>query len=323
MSIENTNLFFSIGIPAWKTSFLNETIESVLCQTYENFELIIVNDASPYPVDEFVKSYNDERIRYYCNEKNYGARNMVDNWNKCLNYARGSYFLLLGDDDRLEPDCLEEFAALIDRMPGLNVYHCRAGIINESSELIGYTESRPEFENVYDAIWHRIRGFRGQYISDYVYQREVLTDMGGFYKLPMGWASDDISCYRAMIGQGMAHTQKPVFSYRQNAASMSSSGSVYLKLEAIRGERNWFEEFLLNEPLEAESKITHQNIKHYLPDYIRKKQVGTLALWARWVDLLRFRELNKLGVDFKSLLFSVALKIKFCVIGAMKRRFAQ
>ena len=72
---------FSITIPAYKRSYLKEAIDSCLAQTYGDFELIIVNDHSPENLDAIVTQYNDPRIRYYVNEKNCGAVNVVDNWN--------------------------------------------------------------------------------------------------------------------------------------------------------------------------------------------------------------------------------------------------
>ena len=59
---------FSVTIPAYKARFLKECIESILAQTYKDFELIIVNDASPEDLTSIVKSFNDPRIRYYINE---------------------------------------------------------------------------------------------------------------------------------------------------------------------------------------------------------------------------------------------------------------
>lgn len=311
--------FFSIGIPVWKTAYLKEAVTSVLSQTSGDFELIIVDDASPDPVDEIVNLFNDERINFYRNKTNLGAANLVDNWNKCLGYARGTYFMLLGDDDKLEPDCLHEFASLIGRWPDLNVYHCRSAIINEKSEYTGFTESRPEFELVYDAIWHRMRGFRTQFISDYVYRREELVALGGFFKLPMGWASDDISAYRAMMYKGIAHTQKPVFCYRQNAASMSMSGSVYSKLNAITGEHQWYETFLQQEPLDTASLILRMNISRLLPNYIRNKQMGTIALWARWTELLRYRQFKNRGVSAGTFVLSVLLKIQYIFVRIIRK----
>ena len=98
---------FSILVPAFKARFLAECIDSILSQTYTNLELIIVNDASPENLDEIVSRYDDARIQYYVNEKNFGAINVVDNWNKCLSYATGEYVICMGDDDKLLPCCLE------------------------------------------------------------------------------------------------------------------------------------------------------------------------------------------------------------------------
>lgn len=92
---------FSITIPAFKRAFLHEAIESCLAQTYEDFELIIVDDASPEDLKSVVDQFDDKRIRFYRNEKNCGALNVVDNWNKCLAYAKGDYVICMGDDEQL------------------------------------------------------------------------------------------------------------------------------------------------------------------------------------------------------------------------------
>lgn len=99
--------YFSILIPAFKVSYLKECIESILAQIYKNFEVIIVDDASPYDICSIVSQFNDERIRYYRNEVGFGAYNVVGNWNKCLGFATGDYVICMGDDDKLKPCCLE------------------------------------------------------------------------------------------------------------------------------------------------------------------------------------------------------------------------
>lgn len=80
---------FSILIPAYKAAYLKECIDSILSQSYPNFELVIVNDDSPENLDAIVKKNKDKRIRYYVNDSNVGALNVVDNWNKCLGLAIG------------------------------------------------------------------------------------------------------------------------------------------------------------------------------------------------------------------------------------------
>ena len=54
---------YSILIPAYKETFLKECIDSILNQTYSDFEIIIVNDNSPYKLDDIIHTYNDSRIR--------------------------------------------------------------------------------------------------------------------------------------------------------------------------------------------------------------------------------------------------------------------
>ena len=194
---------FSILIPAYKAEFLWECIDSVLAQTYADFELIIVNDASPEDLTSIVKSFKDSRIRYYVNEKNYGALNVVDNWNKCLSYATGDYVICMGDDDKLKPNCLEEYVKLIEKYPGLGVYHAWTEIIDENSDFVDITAGRPEYESVYSLIWHRWYARKQQFIGDFLFDAKLLRANGGFYKLPMAWASDNISANIAAQKNGI------------------------------------------------------------------------------------------------------------------------
>jgi glycosyltransferase involved in cell wall biosynthesis len=269
---------FSVAIPAYKSKFLKECIESIITQTYKNFELIIVNDASPEDIDSIVNEFKDERIRYYKNDKNFGAENVVDNWNKCLSFATGEYFVLMGDDDKMESIYLEEFTKLINKYPNLNVYHCRSYIIDEKSEKVLLTQSWPEYESVYENIWHRINGYRNQYISDFVYQTRSLIEQGGFYKLPLAWASDDISAYIAMRDKGIAHTNKPIFNYRKHNLTISTRGDSVLKMKAILEEKEWFDIFFKDKVPQKEcDRIVFQAINHKLQIYCFKKKADVIA----------------------------------------------
>lgn len=260
---------FSIAIPAFKAKYLKECIDSILAQTYKDFELIIVNDASPENIDSVVKPYlSQAKIRYYKNEKNFGSVNVVGNWNKCLSFASGEYFLLMGDDDKLCSNCLEDYAKLIDAFPQCKVYHTRTWQINPQSEIIGITGPRPVWESVYDNIYERIKLHRAQYISDYLYETQHLKSDGGFYKLPMAWGSDDISAYRAAAVAGVAHSEKPLFCYRVHPTSLTSSGNIKIKMDAIQGEMEWLNNFMMKAtPIEETDKIVAQKIKAFLPKY--------------------------------------------------------
>ena len=86
---------FTVAIPAYKGKFLKECIESVLAQSYKDFELIVVDDASPDNLAEIAASFDDPRLSYHRNKTNCGAVDVVDNWNKCLAMAKGEYICLM------------------------------------------------------------------------------------------------------------------------------------------------------------------------------------------------------------------------------------
>jgi glycosyltransferase involved in cell wall biosynthesis len=233
---------FSIGIPAFKGKFLKECITSVLSQTYTNFELIIVDDCSPDPIADIVNQFSDTRIRYYRNEKNIGAFNVIDNWNKCLELATGDFFVLLGDDDKLESNYLNVFSELILTYPDLDVFHCRSIIINEQSLPVRLTPINPNFEDVYDYVLGCLTGKREQFISDFIYRVAPLREKSGFFKLPLAWTSDYLSSFVACGSKGIAHTNEPIFNYRVNDGSITSTGNFVVKWDAAILYYKWIKE---------------------------------------------------------------------------------
>jgi len=230
-SIKIRIMKFSITIPAYKQRYLYEAIESCLAQTYKDFELIIVDDASPEDLKSVVDMFQDDRIRYYRNEKNCGALNVVDNWNICLEYAKGDYVICMGDDDKLLPNCLEEYSKLMDKYPGLNIYHGMTEIINEHSEVYNIQEARPEREGVYSMISGRLRNHRMQFIGDWLLKRDALENIQGYVKMPMAWGSDDLTAYTLAVDGGVANSQIPVFQYRVNSLTISNSGNYREKVK--------------------------------------------------------------------------------------------
>lgn len=95
----------SICIPVYNAEkTIASTIQSVLDQTFQDWELIIVDNCSTDNSVEIIKQFTDSRISFFQNETNCG---MVNNWNKCLEKANADYIQLLCADDELEKDCIE------------------------------------------------------------------------------------------------------------------------------------------------------------------------------------------------------------------------
>ena len=101
----------SIIMPSWNTDrFIAESIQSVIDQTYSNWELIIVDDCSTDNTDAVVDSFQDERIKYFHNEKNSGA---ALTRNRALREARGEWIEFLDSDDLWFPAKLEKQIAFM------------------------------------------------------------------------------------------------------------------------------------------------------------------------------------------------------------------
>lgn len=237
---------FSILIPSYKPQYLREAVESVVNQTYTDWELIVVDDCSPSDLHAIVASFlQDQRVHYYRNEKNCGAVNLVDNWNICLGHCTGDYVINIGDDDRLLPCCLEEYRKLIDRHPGLNVYHCRTEIINEQGVVTDLQEPRQEWESALSLVWHRWDFREKQYIGDFCYDTEYLKSVGGYFRIPLAWYSDEITATMAAKEKGIANTNAFCFQYRVNSQTITcSTDNVKVKIEAFITQYQWYTAFL-------------------------------------------------------------------------------
>jgi len=268
----NGNPTYTIAIPAFKASFLAACIHSVLKQRYADYELVIVNDASPEPIDEIVSSFSDSRIRYYKNSENAGAEHMVNNWNRCLELARGTYFVLLGDDDFLDDDYLEAFNELIARYPTLDVFHCRSKIVDVEGQIVDLTPPWPSYETIYDNMYYRLNMSRIQYISDFVYRTETLKIKGGFFYLPLAWGADDITAFIAIGEKGIAHCPKPVFNYRESALTITRSGNAQKKMEAVLLQEQWFKTFLAKEPNDEGDMIIYKKLQRELSDFLLRRR---------------------------------------------------
>ena len=107
----------SVLMPVYNTrpEHLREAINSILAQTFTDFEFLILNDCSTDPaVEEVVKSYDDPRIIYAVNEHNLG---ISGSRNKLLDMAKGEYLAVMDHDDVSLPERLEKQAAFLDCIP--------------------------------------------------------------------------------------------------------------------------------------------------------------------------------------------------------------
>lgn len=100
------NELVSIIMPSYNTgNYIRESIESVLNQTYQNWELIVVDDCSTDNTDDVIAQFDDKRIHYLKNHQNFGA---AISRNYALRKAKGKWIAFLDSDDLWKPEKLEK-----------------------------------------------------------------------------------------------------------------------------------------------------------------------------------------------------------------------
>lgn len=127
----------SIGMPVYNGEpFLEEAIDSILSQTFEDFELIISDNASIDRTEEICAGYvaRDPRIRYFRQERNLGA---APNHNFTVQQARGLYFKWSAHDDIMEPGWLQRCVEILDRHPEVQLAFPRTLRIDETGAVTG------------------------------------------------------------------------------------------------------------------------------------------------------------------------------------------
>ena len=126
----------SIGLPVYNgENFIKEALDSLLAQTFEDFELIISDNASTDETQEICRAYaaRDRRVLYYRNKKNLGANS---NWNRVFHLSTGKYFKWAAHDDTCAPEYLERCVEVLDGDPSVVICHPKTGIIDEHGKHV-------------------------------------------------------------------------------------------------------------------------------------------------------------------------------------------
>ncbi len=122
----------SVIIPSYNhEKFVAEAIQSVLSQTYQDFEIIITDDASSDQSVNAIKQFTDPRIRFFCFTENQGGSATT---NHCIKQARGKYIALLNSDDIFLPNKLSKQVAYLETHHHCAAVFSHAQVIHENGE---------------------------------------------------------------------------------------------------------------------------------------------------------------------------------------------
>lgn len=144
------NPIVSILFPVYKTaSFLREAVDSILSQSFEDFELIVLDDCSPDNAEEILDAYTDPRIVRYRGEKNVGLSNVL---NVGIDLARGKYIARMDSDDLSMPDRLKVQVDYLEAHPEVDLVSVGMKLFG-AKEDVWVREQNPEKVKI-NALFH-------------------------------------------------------------------------------------------------------------------------------------------------------------------------
>lgn len=173
-----SNPLVTVLLPVYNRPIVTKTIDSILQQTYTNFELLIIDNASTDNTVEEIKKINDKRIKLVVNEENRGQTYSL---NKGLELATGKYIARIDSDDIALPTRLEKQIAFLESNPNYGLCGCWVRYINDDDRLT-ITMKTPTtdkglrlLQNVTCGMYHPAAMFRREIIlkNHIIYEPDI------------------------------------------------------------------------------------------------------------------------------------------------------
>ena len=226
VQMSNENPKVSICIPNYNYgNYIGDAIQSVLDQSFTNFELIIVDNCSTDDSENVIQKFTDRRIKYFKNETNIGA---IRNCNKCVSIAQGEYIFILHADDELMPSMLKKYAKKLDDNPNVGLV-CSSYIAKQGNETKVITSSNEDY------IGNGIEEFKKHVVRGYLTWATMMTrskcyEDVGLYDEQMSYAVDGDIIVRLLLKYDLAYISAPMICRKSHATSWGHSYNDYYKM---------------------------------------------------------------------------------------------
>ncbi len=213
------DVLFSIAVPLYNTpeNYLRQMIESVISQSYQNWELCLADAGDNDSAFKIVKSYADSRIKYKRLDKNYG---ISVNTNKAVEMAEGEYVGLLDHDDVLAPNLLFEYRKRADK--GADFIYCDEASFTEDIKKPEIIHFKPDFSPF------NLRG--NNYICHFsMFKKSLFDEVGGLHSDFDGSQDHDLILRLTERAQSIAHVRRVLYYWRisKNSVAMDISAKPY------------------------------------------------------------------------------------------------
>jgi glycosyltransferase involved in cell wall biosynthesis len=238
----NTKPRVSIGLPIYNAEkYLEEALDSILAQTYTDFELIISDNASTDRTQEICLKYaqRDPRIRYHRNEKNVGA---APNYNVVFQLAKGEYFKWAAHDDNIAPEFLSKCVEALDQNPDAVLCMTKTRLIDERGSHVRDVEYKKTTDADLPNPAQRFRNFllfnmSGNFLYSLIRVRGMEQTL-----LHGNFTSADLVFLAELALYGRYHVVPEYLFIRREHPGQSTKGA----WKSERARHSWFDTSLAN-----------------------------------------------------------------------------
>ncbi len=180
MTNSSTRPLVTIAIPTYNRAslFLRDAIEAALRQTYPALEVVISDNCSSDDTPALVREFHDPRIRYFRQERNIGANN---NFNFCLQQARGDYFLLFLDDDQIDSDFVQTCMDAAGDRTDVGIIRTGTRMIDSSGKAVFERPNRSAGLSFVELLRAWFRNETTFFLCSTLINTEGLRAVGGFH----------------------------------------------------------------------------------------------------------------------------------------------
>lgn len=208
----------SICIPTFRRAhLLSETLCSALTQTFEDFELVVVDDCSPDNTAEVVRNFCDPRIRYVRNHRNLGV---PENLNRAFSLATGDCLLILEDHDLLAPNYLAESLRVMDVHP--SVGFVATGLIRSTEQQVEterFVADLPEFTPGRRLLRKLLVEFECPFTVTTMVRRPALAHLRPWFDSRYWWYADIFLWLRLSALCDFGYVAAPLLTVRPREAA--------------------------------------------------------------------------------------------------------
>lgn len=192
----------AIIIPAYKATFLEAALASIAAQTCQNFTLYIGDDCSPYDIKGIVDRYRDKiDLVYRRFDENLGGKDLVAQWERCIDMSQGEPWLwLFSDDDVMEPRCVEEFYKTKEEIRQNYLIHFDINVIDSTNNVIRKANRYPQSMSGMDFMRNKMKGIVNSFVVEYIIPRKVFMKNGRFPNFDLAWGSDILAWFKLGCG---------------------------------------------------------------------------------------------------------------------------